>query len=161
MALLGLAGVWPAMAQQQNEPLSAIAEAAGQRGIRTCLPSIDRLAKNLAASYSIGVYLFNRLEEPDSNLVSISMELTPSPSGGAFYMSATFVPVGNGGCQVMLETTMHWASGCVPVGLAYPGLQVAGRLLNDITIMAAQGTERLFLMPVASGCVSIEKSIIF
>lgn len=165
MAMLMSLGPSVALAQTGSAPadtgLSAIAQAAAQRGVSTCLANIDKLAKNLAASHDIGVYLFNKLDDADKNLFSISMELTPSPSGGPLYVSASFMPAANGTCQVMLESTISWASGCVEVGLAYPGYKVVGQLLGAIKTLAAEGPERLFLMPTFSGCLSIEKSIYY
>ena len=66
------------VAAQQDGALSAIAQAAQQRGIKTCLPAIDRLSKNLGATFDIGIFLFNQVEQPDTGLVSISMELSPA-----------------------------------------------------------------------------------
>jgi hypothetical protein len=141
--------------------LSTIAQAAAQRGIRTCLQSIDALAKDLARRYSIGVYFFNQLDRPDAGLVSISMELTPGPSDGPVYVSASFVPMAGAGCQVMLESTIAWQAKCAQVGVAYPGYRPSGTLLRDIGISAATGSERLFLIETPTGCISIEKSVYF
>jgi hypothetical protein len=162
-ALLAAVLAGAAGAQEQSaESLSPIAQAAAQRGIATCLPAIDRLAKELAATHDIGVFLFNQLDQPDAGLASISMELTPSPSDGPLYLSASFVSTPAGGCQVMVEATIYWASNCTAVGLAYPGYTVTGHLLGEIRILAAQGAERLFLMPaLGNGCISIEKSVYF
>lgn len=164
-ALVGLVAmlqITPVVSQTgEAAQLSAIAQAASQRGIVTCLASIDALAKDLASKHNIGVYLFNKLESADANLVSISMELTPAPSGGSLYVSASFVRTVEGKCQVMVESVLSWASGCTYVGIAYPGYQVTGKLLENVSILAAQGTERLFLMPTLGGCVSIEKSVYY
>jgi len=159
----GLLAAAPAAAQQAGGELSAIAQAAAQRGIRTCLPAIDRLAKNLSASFDIGIFLFNQVERPDSGLVSISMELSPAPSGaGSAYVSASFVPVGDAACQVMVESTMYWTNRCVTVGVGYQNYQVVGTLLKEIGILSDGGTQRLFLVPAGtSGCVSVEKSVYF
>lgn len=156
---LVLAG--PAPAQQPGE-LSSIAQAAAQRGIKTCLPAIDTLSKNLATTFDIGIFLFNQVEKPDTGLVSISMELSPAPSGsGSAYVSASFVPVG-GACQVMVESTMSWTNRCVTVGVGYQNYQVVGTLLREIGMLSDGGTQRLFLLPGAhNSCVSIEKSVYF
>lgn len=150
------------VAAQQDGALSAIAQAAQQRGIKTCLPAIDRLSKNLGATFDIGIFLFNQVEQPDTGLVSISMELSPAPSGsGSAYVSASFVPVGTA-CQVMIESTMSWTSRCVTVGVGYQNYQVVGTLLKEIGILSDGGTQRLFLLPGAhDGCVSIEKTVYF
>lgn len=152
-----------AMAQEQGGELSAIGQAAAQRGIVTCLPANDRLAKNLATSFDIGIFLFNQVEQPDKGLVSISMELSPAPSGnGSAYVSASFVPVGTSACQVMVESTMYWTNRCVTVGVGYQNYRTVGMLLKEIGILSDGGTQRLFLMPAAdNGCVSIEKSVYF
>jgi len=157
----GIALSLPATGQDNAEPLSSIAEAAAQRGVRTCLVNIDRLAKNLAIKHDIGVYIFNKLDAADSNVVSLSMELTPSPSGGPFYVSASFVPVSNGGCQVLVESVLSWMSGCPQVQLAYPGYNIVGQLLADVSTLASTGPERLFLLPTPTGCISVEKSVYF
>lgn len=162
VGLIAMLQITPAASQTgEATQLSAIAQAASQRGVVTCLASIDALAKDLATKHNIGVYLFNRLESANANLVSISMELTPAPSGGSLYVSASFVPTVEGKCQVMVESVLSWASGCTQVGIAYPGYQVTGKMLENISILAAKGTERLFLMPTLSGCVSIEKSVYY
>lgn len=164
LALSMLAPPAVALAQDsaQAVELSAVGQAAAQRGVRTCLPKIDRLATGLASTYNVGVFFFNQLDRPDEGLVSISMELRPSPSNGPIYLTGTFVPVGGSDCQVMVETTIHWASNCAAVGLAYPGYQLVGQLLRDVRILASQGSERLFLMPAGQGdCISIEKSVYF
>jgi hypothetical protein len=153
----------PAIAQTPSAELSAIAQAAEQRGIKTCLPAIDRLAKNLAANFDIGVFLFNQVEQPDLGLVSISMELSPAPSGsGSAYVSASFAPLASGACQVMVESTMSWTNRCTTVGVGYQNYQAVGTLLREIGILSDGGTQRLFLMPGANnGCISIEKSVYF
>lgn len=153
----------PAAAQQAGGELSPVAQAAAQRGIETCLPAIDKLAKNLSQGFSIGVFLFNQTENPDNGLVSISMELSPAPSGsGSAYVSASFVPVAGGACQVMVESTMSWTNRCTTVGVGYQNYQVVGALLKEIDMLSDGGTQRLFLMPGANnGCVSIEKSVYF
>jgi hypothetical protein len=152
----------PGVAQTAPEPLSPIAQAAAQRGVRTCLSSVEALSRDLSARYDVGVFLFNRVEEADSNVLSISMELEPSPSGGTFYLSASFAPSPGGRCQIIIETTVPWNSGCVAVGLAYPGYQVTGPLLKSIRTLAATGPERLFLLPTGpSSCISIEKTVHF
>ena len=156
-----LAGPSLSSAQQAAQPLTPVGQAAAQRGISTCLPNIELLARSVSESHDIGAYIFNQLDEADSNLVSVSMEVTPSPSGGPLYLSASFVPQPNGTCQVMVESVLAWASDCAPVGLAYPGYRITGKLLGEIRTLAASGPERLFLMPTPSGCVSIEKSVYF
>ncbi len=147
--------------QEQAAPLSSLAQAAAQRGVSTCLPSIDALANDLAARHNVGVFLFNRVENADANVVSISFELTPSPAGGSHYMSATFSPSGAGVCQAVIETVMVWQKGCVDAGLEFPGYRVAGRLLDNVQMLSADGATRLFLMPTPSGCISIEKTAFF
>lgn len=161
--LLGLTAALPATAQQADGGLSAIAQAAAQRGIKTCLPAIDRLAQNLSKSFDIGIFLFNQVESPDTGLVSISMELSPAPSGsGSAYVSASFVPMGETACQVMVEATMSWTNRCTTVGVGYQNYQAVGTLLKEIGILTDGGTQRLFLLPGANnGCVSIEKSVYF
>jgi len=152
----------PAWAQETTE-LSAIAQAAAQRGIRTCLPAIDKLATSLATTFDIGIFLFNQVEQPDIGLSSISMELSPAPSGsGSAYLSASFVPLSSGACQVMVESTMSWTNRCLTVGVGYQNYQVVGTLLKEIGILSDGGTQRLFLLPGANnGCISIEKSVYF
>jgi len=153
----------PTAAQDQPaEGLSALAQVARQRSITTCLSSIDAFAKEIGRSYDIGAFVFNQIERPDEGLVSISLELSPGPSGAPVYMSANFVAKPGGGCQVMVETTVSWDSSCAAAGLAYPQYRVGGHLLKDIGIAEAGGIERLFLIPtVRSGCIAIEKSVFF
>jgi hypothetical protein len=159
---LGLMLLASAAQGQDTSSLSPLGQAAQQRGIATCLSTIDALAKELAKTYDLGVFLFNQIDRPDTGLVSISLELTPSPSGGPVYMSANFIAKPDGGCQIMVESTISWDSPCTTVGVAYPQYRVAGHLLKDISILAAQGSERLFLMPTPrGGCVSVEKTVFF
>ena len=63
---------------------------------------------------------------------------------------------------MLVESTIVWRGGCIAVGLAYPGFQLAGSLLRDIRSLAANGPERLFLMPSGpDACISIEKAAYF
>ncbi|SFZ83317.1 hypothetical protein SAMN02983003_1577 [Devosia enhydra] len=149
-------------AQPQLLQMTPLGQAAAQRGVRTCLANVDAFARDLGDRYDIGVYIFNKLEQADRNLFSLSLELSPSPSGDAFYMSASFAPAVDGQCHVMLESTIIWRSSCAAVGLAYPGFQPGNPLLRDIQSFATTGAERLFLMPSGpDGCISIEKNLYF
>ena len=105
--------------------------------------------------------MFNDLAGPDSRTVSISMELSPYPSGGSAYASATFTPNALGGCEVLVESVLYWSSRCALVGLAYPGYESTGPLLGDIEVRAPTGTARLFLKPAGAGCISVEKSVYY
>jgi hypothetical protein len=161
LAAFAVAATTPAAAQQAGQPLSDIAQAAAQRGVKVCLDSIDALAKDLSASHRVGVFLFNRVDGADTNVVSLSMELTPSPSGASQYVSATFSPMATGACQTTVETVIAWQASCVQAGLSFPGYQMSGQLLEGVRTLSAGGTARLFLMTTPSGCVSIEKMIFF
>lgn len=158
-----LSGLAAAPVQSQGVPsgLSAIAQAAAQRGVVRCLGKIDKLARVLAEKHDIGVFIFNDLAGPDTRTVSISMELSPSPSGGSAYASATFTPNAFSGCEVLVESVLYWSSKCTAVGLAYPGYASTGPLLGDIEVRAPTGSARLFLMPAGTGCISVEKSVYY
>lgn len=165
-ALLAMALPLPAHGQTSAQPqlleMTPIGQAAAQRGVRTCLANVDAFARDLGSRYDIGVYIFNRLDAADSNLFSLSLELSPSPSGEAFYMSASFAPAVDQHCHVMLETTIVWRSDCARVGVAYPAFKLGNPLLRGISTLATGGTERLFLMPAGeAACVSVEKNIYF
>lgn len=151
----------PVQSQTVPSGLSAIAEAAAQRGVVRCLGKIDALARSLAEKHDIGVFIFNDLAGPDSRTVSISMELSPSPSGGSAYASASFTPNALGGCEVLVESVLYWSSRCALVGLAYPGYESTGPLLANIEARSPTGSARLFLMPAGTGCISIEKSVYY
>lgn len=161
---LALALGSPSLAQSPVEGAGgAITRAAAERGVTTCLPAIDRLASNLGRSFDIGLFIFNQREQPDTGLVSLSLELSPAPSGsGSAYVSASFVALPGGACQVMVESTISWTNRCVTVGVNYPNYRVVGTLLREIGMLSDGGPQRLFLLPTASnGCISIEKSVYF
>ncbi len=160
---IGVLAVFSSQAHSQTAPstLSAIAQAAQQRGTARCLDRIDALAKNLGEKYDIGVFIFNDLANPDSRVLSLSLELSPSPSGGSAYMSATFAPNALNGCDIMVESAIYWSSKCSAVGLAYPGYIASGKLLANIEIRENAGPARLFLVPSGAGCLSIEKSVYY
>lgn len=150
-----------AVGAQRASDLSVISQVALERGVVTCLKSIEMLTVALGADYKLGAYFFNQMDRPDDGLVSISMELSPSRSGSPIYLSASFVSVA-GACQAMVETTIYWDSSCETVGLAYPGYKAESKLLTEIDILASTGTERLFLVPtLRKSCISIEKAVYF
>ncbi len=149
-----------AVAQRASD-LTVISQSALERGVVTCLAAIERLTVALAAEYRLGAYFFNQLDEPNKGLLSISLELSPSRSGSPVHMSASFVSV-EGACQAMVETTVYWDSSCDRVGLAYPGYQSTGKLLEQIDVFASNRTERNFIIPTLKGtCISVEKTVYF
>lgn len=156
---LSLSGSALAQSGEATE-LGPIAQAAAQRGVRTCLPAIERITANLSANRQVGAFLFNQIDNADENLFSVSLEGNPSPSGGPLYVSLTFAPAGDK-CQATIESTMAWQKSCPDAALTFREYQIAGKLLSAIQMLAAPGTGRLFLMPTADGCVTIEKAVLF
>lgn len=150
-------GVAPA---QEAPQLGPIALAAAQRGVKTCLDTIDRVTTNIGKDRQIGAFFFNQIDGADENLISISLEATPSPSGGPLYVSLTFAPAGER-CQASIESTMSWATSCANAALTFPQYRVSGRLLQAVQMMESDGTGRLFLIAQGEGCLTIEKAAIF
>ena len=163
VARLTILAVWliasaPGIVSAQER--GPIAAAAAQRGVKTCLDAIDRVTTNLGKDRRIGAFFFNQIDGADQNLISISLEATPSPSGSPLYISLTFAPAGER-CQASIESTMTWTTSCANAALTFPQYRVSGRLLDSIQMMESDGTGRLFLVPQPSGCLTIEKAVIF
>lgn len=160
-ALLLVGFALPGAASAQDAaPLGPIAQAAAQRGVKTCLTAIDRVTSSIGKDRQMGAFFFNQIDGADDNLISISLGALPSPSGQPLYASLTFAPNGER-CQATVESTMAWSVNCATAALTFQQYRISGRLIPEIQIMEAEGTARLFLIPQGEGCLTIEKAVIF
>ena len=140
--------------------MNAITGAAAKSGIDKCLGRIDQVTGFVTADSQSGAYLFVSPDQPDSSLVSASMEV--QAKNALAYSSASFAPVGSGGCSGMYEAVTYWAENCDIVGSrGFPQLKKTGVIQRHIQILQGEGTIRLFLMPAGQGCISIKKEVIF
>ena len=147
-------------AQSVAPALGAVALAAAQRKIKTCVPRIDQTAKALAAGANSGAFLFNSLSDADKTILSLSLEVGDGASSS--YASATFAPLGAQGCAVAADVVAWWPANCAEVMTkAFPQVTAAGPLMRDIRVTEAGPTMRVFFMPAGAGCVTIKKEVIF
>ena len=134
-------------AQTVAPALGAVALAAAQRKIKTCVPRIDQTAKALAAGANSGAFLFNSLSDADKTILSLSLEVGDGASSG---------------CAVAADVVAWWPANCAEVMTkAFPQVTAAGPLMRDIRVTEAGPTMRVFFMPAGAGCVTIKKEVIF
>jgi len=168
---VGLATLIP-MATAQNKPAAApakqpavninkITELANKSGVKYCAGRINQVSNFLTGGVpGVGAMLFLPPNNPDHQLVSVSMEI-PQKDASAAYASASFAPSQANGCGGMYETVVYWPQKCdVVAENTFGKLKKIGALSKTIFVWDGGVTTKIFLMPAGKGCVSIKKEIV-
>jgi hypothetical protein len=142
------------------KPLNAIATAAANQGVTTCLGRIDQVTSFIGTNATIGAFLFNAPDNADKRVYSTSMEVHVADTLG--YVSATFAPVGSGGCGAAYDAVTYWPNDCGHTAqTTFAHMKPAGLVKKDIQILEGGPALRVFLMPAGQGCVAIKKEVVF
>ncbi len=154
----------PAVAQPADvsNPINvnAITGAVAKSGVVKCLTRINQVTNFVTAISESGAYLFVSPDQPDTTFVSSSLEVQQKKI--LTYASASFAPVGSGGCGGVYETVTYWPDSCETVGTkGFAKLKNVGVVQKHIQILEGAGTMRMFLVPAGSGCISIKKEVIY
>jgi len=168
---VGLATLIP-MAIAQNKPAAApaqqpavninkITELANKSGVKYCAGRINQVSNFLTAGVQgAGAMLFLPPNNPDHQLVSVSLEI-PQKDASAAYASASFAPSQANGCGGMYETVVYWPQKCdVVAENTFGKLKKIGVLSKTILVRDGGVTTKIFLMPAGKGCVSIKKELV-
>ena len=92
-----------------------ITQAAVKAGVMACTSRINQVANLLTAgSQGVGALLFAPPNNPDQQLISVSMEI-PLKDASSAYASASFAPNQANGCAGMYETVVYWPQVCSEV----------------------------------------------
>lgn len=141
--------------------INRITQVADKAGIKACTGRINQVANFLTAGVGgVGAMLFLPPNNPDQQLVSVSLEI-PIKGASAAYASASFAPNQANGCGGMYETVVYWPQKCDVVAKKNFGtLKKIGALAKTINVRDGGVTTKIFLMPAGKGCVSIKKEVI-
>ncbi|MGD0280322.1 MAG: hypothetical protein ABSC11_13610 [Smithella sp.] len=173
-AILGLAFmispiIYPAKAEEKTKApvnkqaasnVNNITQAAVNAGVLSCISRINQVANFLTANtQGLGTMIFLPPNNPDNQLISLSMEIPLKDSSA--YASASFAPNQANGCAGMYETVAYWPQKCAEVGeKQFGSFKKGGALSKNITVMNGGESIKIFLMPAGAGCVSIKKEIV-
>lgn len=137
-----------------------ITQGAAKAGIKSCLKRVDQVSGFLAKNSSAGAFLFPATNDPNNQLFSVSMEVD-SPATLA-YASASFAPVGTGGCGGVYDAITYWQASCQEIATKqFSGLKSAGIVKRSIQVLDGGPKMRVFLMPAGQGCIAIKKEVVF
>jgi len=147
--------------QQAAVNVNNITQLAMNSGIKACAGRINQVSNFLTAGNpGFGAMLFLPPNNPDQQLVSVSMEI-PIKDASAGYASASFAPNQANGCGGMYETVVYWPQKCNEVAdKKFGTLKKIGALSKTIYVRDGGVTTKFFLMPAGKGCVSIKKEIV-
>jgi hypothetical protein len=149
------------LAQAAGSSTHGITQAAVKAGVLACTSRINQVANFLTAgAQGVGVMLLMPANNPDQQLISLSMEI-PTKEASSAYASASFAPNQATGCAGMYETVVYWPQGCNEVASKHFGaLNKIGVLAKTIYVRDGGVTTKIFLMPAGTGCVTIKKEVI-
>ena len=149
-----------APAQPQAAAINGITQVTDKAGIKACSGRINQVANFLTAGNpGVGAMLFLPPNNPDQQLVSVSMEI-PIKGASSAYASASFAPNQANGCGGMYETVVYWPQKCdVVANKTFGTLKKIGSLSKTIFVRDGGVTTKIFLMPAGSGCVAIKKEV--
>lgn len=147
----------PAVASNVN----GITQAAVKSGVLACTSRVNQVANFLTAgSQGVGAVLFIPPDNPDQQMISVSLEI-PSADASSAYASASFAPNQANGCGGMYETVVYWQQKCDEVaGRNFGTLKKIDQFSKNIMILDGGLTTKIFLMPAGTGCVSIKKEVV-
>lgn len=141
--------------------VNGITQAAVKAGALACTSRINQVANFLTAgSQGVGAIFFMPPENPDQQMISVSMEI-PSTEASSAYASASFAPNQANGCGGMYETVVYWQQKCEEVaGRNFATLRRIDLFSKNIMTLDGGVTTKIFLMPAGTGCVSIKKEVV-
>lgn len=139
--------------------VNGVTQAAVQQGALTCASRINQVSGFLGFTPQSGALLMMPPNQPDQRLIPLAMEV-PADQGVA-YVSATFAPNQANGCGATYDAVVYWPQKCALVAAGqFAGLKPVGQLKASITVLDGGAATKVFLMPAASGCVSIKKEVV-
>jgi len=141
--------------------VNGITQAAVRAGALSCANRINQVTNFLiAGTQDARAFIFPLTNNPDNQLLSLSMEIPLKDSASA-YASASFSSNEVNGCTGMYETVVYWPQKCAEVGEKNFGSFKKGDTLSkNITVRNSGESTKIFLMPAGAGCVSIKKEIV-
>ena len=149
-------------AASQPQALNSVAQAAANAGVRSCLPTIEKIGNFATANTRNRAYVFLPATNADQQVTSASYELE-LPNKAIAYATMTTAPTKDGNCDALYETVTYWSGACADVAAkGYPQAKLAGALQQQILMLQGAGNVRIFLMPAGTqGCVAIKKEVVF
>ena len=140
--------------------VNSITQAAVNAGVLSCTSRINQVSNFLTASNpGSGAFIFLPSDNPDRQLISVSLEIPLKDSFA--YASASFAPNQANGCGGIYETVVYWPQKCAEVAEKnFASYKKAGALSKNITMLNVDESTRIFLMTAGAGCVSIKKEVV-
>lgn len=140
--------------------LNGLAVAAANGGVVDCVGRIHQVTDFLTKDTKTGAFLFLAPTEANRSIASTSLEIQKNSI--STYASASFAPVGATGCAALYETIAYWGNRCEDVARkVFPAFPVTGKLGTTTTMLDGGDAVRVFLMPIAQGCLSIKKELLY
>lgn len=141
--------------------VNSITQGAVKAGVLGCASRINQVSNFLTGGVpDFGAIMFAPQTEPDQQMFSVSMEL-PIKDSPTTYASASFAPNQAGGCGGMYESVTYWPQGCGEVASKnFGALKKVMTLSKSVSVLDGGASMKIFLMPAATGCISIKKELI-
>lgn len=152
-----------APAKQPTVPLNAITQAAFKAGVATCQARINQITNFVTGTAQHGALLFNSPTLPDKKQFSVSLEVNNQNSNIPSYVTTSFSPQADGNCSGSYEAVTYWVSPCADVAKnVFSVFKPSPRALHQqILVLGDSPTVRVFLIPAATGCISIKKEMLY
>lgn len=131
-----------------------------KQGGSVCASRVNQISNFLTANTQTGAYLHFAPDQQDQHIFSESLEVIAGSNPSAF-VSSSFAPTPNGGCEAVYDTVQFTQEACADVATKRFNFKGALAVLKKDIIMLNVGTVRFFLIPAGSnGCVVIKKEVI-
>jgi hypothetical protein len=146
----------------QPPALNGISQAAAKAGVKSCLPTIEKVGNFVTANTRNRGFVFLPPKDADMQVTSASLEVE-LPNKSIAYASMSTAPTKDGSCDALYETVTYWDAPCPDVAAkGFPQAKLTGALQQQILVLQGGPQLRIFLMPAgAQGCVAIKKEVIY
>ena len=164
LALISLAAstmaAGPSAPRENGNGVNNVTQAAVASGVLSCVSRINQVTQFISNGNPSSAALFANPVQPDQQLTSISLEISPK-DGPSAYASASFAPNQANGCGAVYEAIVYWPQSCDIVASKQFADAKKGPILHkSVLTLNTNSPTRIFLMPAGSGCVSIKKEVV-
>lgn len=146
---------------------SAVTQFAANAGVKTCLSSMEKVNAFVLNKNQAGAFVFVAPKEANQKMVSTSLEVYSATNKDALplYASTYVEPITSNTCMMSYETVTYYPISCENAAKQkYAKFKSDGVLAKSIHVLKREANvtnQRTYLMPAGSGCVVINKEVVF
>jgi hypothetical protein len=146
-------------ARSQEGALNPIAEEARQKGLRGCVPILNKITNPLIDKARYGGISVAASSETKDRLYSVvfSRQVPGAPNQ---LVSIAVSP--DNRCSTTIEITTVWSASCEQVAArVYPTYTRAAPMTSSAVMVTEAPHKSAYLLPLAGACLSIQKDTVF